>query len=316
VRFRIDPWDVEYGASVGAELAATEVEVNLSVELPTEAWRPIGSRPDVALPSVVLFVDGVRRIDARLWIEAPDGEVRPGVCASYAAGVVRCAADEPAGIVHARVARSVFSASPHVAPVVTRHGAYEVAMAAADTPEALWLAIQQRMGRQEIEAAETARRECGDEDALVVVDGPLTGRQHVRRAVGVVKSHGVAYLPPEQNVCVATLAAGERTPLFTIGGRWARHSWYLRLPGGDDAPWAGVVRVECSADLGPADASALADSVAALLPRYASEAHKDARAPQNLYPIAGLERDLRHRLGDARILYRALRRAAAETAAA
>ena len=47
-----------------------------------------------------------------------------------------------------------------------------------------------------------------------------------------------------------------------------------------------------------------------LLPAFASEAHKDARAPQNLYPIGGLERELRHRLGDAELLYRALRAAA------
>lgn len=44
--------------------------------------------------------------------------------------------------------------------------------------------------------------------------------------------------------------------------------------------------------------------------RYASEEYKDARAPQNLYPIAGLERVLRRRLGDARLLYRALRESA------
>ncbi len=48
----------------------------------------------------------------------------------------------------------------------------------------------------------------------------------------------------------------------------------------------------------------------ATLPRYASVEYKDSRAPQNLYPIAGLERDLRRRLGDTRLLYRALRAAA------
>ena len=47
------------------------------------------------------------------------------------------------------------------------------------------------------------------------------------------------------------------------------------------------------------------------LGRYASEPYKDPRAPQNLYPIGGLERDLRHRLGDARLVFRALRVAAA-----
>ena len=42
------------------------------------------------------------------------------------------------------------------------------------------------------------------------------------------------------------------------------------------------------------------------MPRYASEPHKDPRAPQNLYPIGGLERELRRRLGDPDLLYRAL----------
>src|SRR5262249_40362723 len=62
---------------------------------------------------------------------------------------------------------------------------------------------------------------------------------------------------------------------------WSRHSWYLRLPGPSGAPWAGVVRCECSPDLAPADAIALADTTAAVLPRFASEPHKDTRAPPN-----------------------------------
>ena len=73
---------------------------------------------------------------------------------------------------------------------------------------------------------------------------------------------------------------------------------------------AGIVRCECSADVGTEGAVRLADWSAATLPRYASAAHKDARAPQNLYPIGGLERELRRRLGDSRLLYRALRSAA------
>lgn len=43
----------------------------------------------------------------------------------------------------------------------------------------------------------------------------------------------------------------------------------------------------------------------------ASSPHKDPRAPQNLVPIGGLERELRHRLGDQQLLYRSLRGAAA-----
>ena len=53
-----------------------------------------------------------------------------------------------------------------------------------------------------------------------------------------------------------------------------------------------------------------ANEVTVTLPRYASAPHKEARAPQNLYPIAGLENNLRGRLGNQQILERALRVAA------
>jgi hypothetical protein len=56
--------------------------------------------------------------------------------------------------------------------------------------------------------------------------------------------------------------------------------------------------------------------VGATLPRFASQPHNDPRAPQNLHPIAGLERELKRRLGDRDLLERALRQAAAAAAAA
>jgi hypothetical protein len=60
----------------------------------------------------------------------------------------------------------------------------------------------------------------------------------------------------------------------------------------------------------PAGNGCLGDLTAILLPPLASAPHKDLRAPQSLVPIGGLERQLRHRLGDQHILYRALRAAA------
>jgi hypothetical protein len=126
-----------------------------------------------------------------------------------------------------------------------------------------------------------------------------------------VKTHHRQYLPEALRPLLRSLEPGQRTPLFRIGGPFLRQSWYVRLPGGGDGPMAGIVRCECSPHVVTADAVRLAGWSAAVLPRYASEAHKDARAPQNVYPIAGLERELRRRLGDARLLYRALRVAAA-----
>ena len=95
--------------------------------------------------------------------------------------------------------------------------------------------------------------------------------------------------------------------MFTIDGMWTRHSWYMRLPGPGGSPRAGIVRYECSPEL--SGIGAIAEVSARVLPRYASEAHKDSRAPQNL-PISGLERELRHRLGDQAVMYRGLRAAA------
>ena len=104
---------------------------------------------------------------------------------------------------------------------------------------------------------------------------------------------------------------GQRTPAFTMGTSWRRNSWYLQLPGTPGVPWSGIVRLECSADLPAAEVIRLADLTARLLPPLASSPHKDPRAPQNLVPIGGLERELRHRLGDQQLLYRSLRAAAA-----
>nr|BFE68778.1 hypothetical protein GCM10020092_020790 [Actinoplanes digitatis] len=57
----------------------------------------------------------------------------------------------------------------------------------------------------------------------------------------------------------------------------------------------------------------LAEISSAVLPRFASSAYKDPRAPQNLVPIAGLERRLRGLLGDSRVLHRALTLATARS---
>jgi hypothetical protein len=55
------------------------------------------------------------------------------------------------------------------------------------------------------------------------------------------------------------------------------------------------------------EAARLADAATRAVTRFASSPIKDPRAPQNLVPVGGLERHLRHRLGDRDLLERALR---------
>jgi hypothetical protein len=94
-----------------------------------------------------------------------------------------------------------------------------------------------------------------------------------------------------------------------MGTSWRRYAWYLRLPTRSIAPWAGIVRCEAGTNLPIEELNTLADITALILPGLAGVDYKDPRAPQNLIPIGGLEKILRHRLGDRGLLYRALRAA-------
>ena len=66
------------------------------------------------------------------------------------------------------------------------------------------------------------------------------------------------------------------------------------------------MRLETSGGLDLARVRALADLSARYLPRFASDPARDPRAPQNLYPIGGLEARLRHLLGDPSLIRRAI----------
>ncbi len=310
MRFSVDPWDPAYGiANEVEELDPTSAEVNVDVERGADEWAPLRPR-GVARAESVVFVDGVRRVEARVWLHEGAGPPSAAICASYAAGAVRC--DGSARVGPVLVERGLFTSRGDAETVGTPAGPFPVRLAATDTIEALALALQDEMGAAERAVAALA---CDEAPAdLVVVDGPLRGGQQATRAVGYVKTHRVAYLPSDLHVVVGRLTAGERSPLFLLGTTWRRLAWYVRLPGAGDAPWAGVVRCECGPDLAVTEAASLADLVTVTLQRYASEPHKEPRAPQNLYPIAGLERELRRRLGDPHILYRALRRSAHSSA--
>ncbi len=216
--------------------------------------------------------------------------------------------DGAAQVQATEVRRALLCADRDCPDVVTRHGRYRALPAPSDDPDALSIELQGRMAELEKLVSEQAAHAAGDDDAaLLVVDGPLRERHGLARAVGFVKTHQRSYLPDAVAAVVPALDDGQRTPLFLTPGRFGRWSWYLRLPCERIHGWAGIVRGEADRDLGIADAARLADITAALLPRFASAAHKDPRAPQNLYPIAGLEQALRRRLGDPLLLLRALR---------
>jgi hypothetical protein len=321
MRFAVESWAPDFGAAGdGSGLSDSDAEVDVTVEMAAADWSPL--TPTATPAGSLLFIDGVQRIDARIWVtasppSAADGPARSdveaelarlGVCASWAAGAVLC--DGRADVVAVDVRRGVLCPGDDVEPIVTRHGTYQPrppARSSAGDPlnEALGQARGDLEARVAIEAASATPAD------LVIVDGPLGDRRHIPGAVGYVKAHHVSYLPRSLQAVQVALGAGQRTPLFSIGGRRYRYSWYLRLPTeATSHPGAGMVRCEAAGELSIPDAAALADRVTVTLPRFASRPHQDPRAPQNLHPIAGLERRLRHCLGEATLLERALRHAA------
>ena len=314
VSFSVDPWDPSYGMAYGEEMTGeslqeSSAELVLDLELPPDQWRPLTADAQLPVPGTILFLDGVRRVDARVWVHGSDPQPTAGIAASYAAGLV--CLNGSARITDVTVERGLFTAAPDAADIDSRHAVYVASKAPGPGMDKLTLALQQHLSDAEVQLALLFRKEHPDANDLLFVDGPLRGRTHLDRTIGFIKTHHTTYLPAEQAAVVSALRPGQRSPAFGMGTSWRRNSWYLRLPGSSGAPWSGVVRLECSADLPVPEVKRLAELSALLLPPLASSPHKDPRAPQNLVPIGGLERELRRRLGDQQLLYRSLRAAAA-----
>ena len=305
-RLYVEDWSPEYGAPFESDpdsLPSEEV-VDTSVEV-RGAWEPIPGRDDGVRR--VAFVDGVQRIEGSLRYEDGD-RAALGIATVYAVGATLWDRDARASTVRdVRVERiAIFRGGerPDFPAIPGLHYAVE-AVDGADVA-ALRSTLDTRRGQ-----AETALlRTLVGEGCFVVADGRLhdLGPHDV---VGYIKSHHRSYLGPPEARAIGALRAGERTPMFLIPERtFARYSWYVRLM---DIPhghaWSGIARVEAPEAIGVERARVLADRTAALLPLAAMPLHLDARAPQNLVPIAALEKELRRWLGDDGLVRRALRAA-------
>ncbi|HXY72233.1 MAG TPA: hypothetical protein VEM41_06805 [Actinomycetota bacterium] len=307
-RLFVEGWAPDYGAPFEPveELAPAEGSVDVTVE--RSDWGPLDGTDDGA--TRIAFVDGVRRVDARLTVDDPTVGPVPGICGTFAVGAA-CWDREAreTTIDAARVERlAVISGRrEEQLPPVALDPPYRTEAIADPDPDALVRHVHTRMRRAEGECA-TAMARGG---WFVVADGPLNDLSP-QQTIGYVKSHRVTYLPALQGETVTVLGTGQRTPLFTIAA-YERYSWYVRLarpPGGHS--WSGVVRCEASGALPRAEVLAMADRSAAVLPLVASQEHLDPRAPQNLVPIGALERSLRHLMGDRGLVYRAVRAAVME----
>jgi uncharacterized protein len=314
---RLDPWQVEYGSELplGAPAEETERETVLAdVERPVSDWCALTPDPGAlaaagALPRRLVFIDGVRRIEARV-LARRQGRVVHGAFGSFGVGCV-LVSDGTAVCGEAEIHRLLALDSGESVPEAIDVGpalSYRAVSVAESDPDAPLRRIQDEMRLCE---ERRARALADREGTLVVADGPLTFGDPLRGgAVGYIKRLFKLYLDPALLPILAQLPSGARTPLFALTSqrRFSRFSWFLRLaarhPG--DSDLAGLVRLEVSDSVGVAAARRLADATTVLLPPFAPSRGRDPRAPQNLLPIGALEQQLRRRLGDARVIRRRL----------
>ncbi|MFA7248460.1 MAG: hypothetical protein WC273_02400 [Dehalococcoidia bacterium] len=304
----VEDWSPEYGAPFESDPDSLPSEAD-SVETAVEvrgAWEPLPGRDDGVRH--VAFVDGVQRLEARLTLDDPDTGPVPGICAAYAVGASvwdrEARASTFAEITVGRVAVFGDAALPEL-PLVPGLE-YVVESAEGNDVPSLRSRLDTRRGQAETDVVR--RLLLGER--FVIADGRIHDLG-AHDMVGYIKSHHHQYLQAAERRVVGALRAGERTPIFLIPERqFQRYSWYVRIaqvPHGHS--WSGIARVEAPEAIGIERARILADRTAALLPLAAMPLHMDARAPQNLVPIAALEKELRRWLGDEGLVRRALREA-------
>lgn len=297
---RLDPWTPAYESAVQLEedYGAAPADVDAFVE--TEDWRP--HTPEfVQCPQKIAFIDGVQRVEMRV-IGDEDGRMVYGAFASIGIGsvIVRdgaCAVEPEAPV---RVLALSDGASHERVSVPCGNATldFEATSTHESGPSAPIQAVQSARRTAEVQLGEALEERGHD---MVVVDGRLNW-QPKRKAmvIGLVKTLHKQYLQPAQSQVIAKLPPRYRTPIFRIGRDRAAYSWYIRLTEGHpiDHPWSGVVRIETLEAIGIEAAVRTADLTAQHLPEFASSPVHDPRAPQNLYPIGGLEEQLKHALGD------------------
>jgi hypothetical protein len=212
LQVRLDPWQVDYGT----ELPLEDVEADhpdeavvLDIELAAGEWRPV-TPGETHPPSRLVFVDGVRRLEARLIIRRGE-RLCHGAFGSYAVGAVGVA-DGVATCLTPRVGHVVVVGSGEsllgsitVAPGLS----YRPVSTLDSDADAPLRAIQERMRLAE----ERLGKELANTgDTLVIVDGPLTFEEPLRgAAVGYIKRIFKLYLPQEHLGLLAQLRSDQES---------------------------------------------------------------------------------------------------------
>lgn len=321
MQITLDPWGSDYSSQVATphDMDSEETTVQ-ALEEPIEdgPWKPRCPQP-LILPRMTAVIDGVMRSDARAMVTQDDVRFLGLFCSHATGAVIVAQRVERVRIVEMQVQRLFITGSGQSGPDTVHVPAgtstpltYISHSSPATTPDNLSEALINEMRQAESNIAE----KLSGPDGLILADGNLTYIGGSSSVVGVIKSIYRMYLSTKRTKILEHLEAGQRTPLFRIQGGKKRESYdvfscYLRLtqPRRIEHVFTGLVRLEVKASLGPDKAIALLDQAAVKVFALASRSPKDPRAPQNLLPVGGLERQLRRRLGDPKLVRRGIEKA-------
>lgn len=307
-RLFLDPWPPDYDSAVQIdEMDSESPEVDVCVE--ASEWKAIRCRGVDSLP-LMCFVDGVRRVEARVISQTSD-QIIYGLFGSTGVGTVLCRngiAEMDLLTIRRYLIIGLQKEQTQSLRVGETDLQFEGIAVPMNDPLTPLQELQNLMRTSEMELGQSLL----SEEACVFVDGPLSYFTTAKKAlVGIIKTMHRLYLPSECRPLLSQLRAGERTPLFLIHDekqRYDRYSCYLRLvdPRVIEHPLAGIVRLEVRAAVDLDKIVSLMDYASCELPRFASSPIRDPRAPQNLVPIGTLEDELRRRLGDPVLIRRAI----------
>lgn len=297
-----EDWDPSYGVPATFDFDDSD-DVAL-VEADAGHVAPGSSRPEP-----MCFIDGRRRVELQLWAEQRLSGARvPGIAGCYAVGAVAVRPGFQARYEGIRVGRVAIWGGGHAGDLRSPAGHCWVSdSTTSDEPAELVARLQDRMRLAEGQLA----LDAAAQGWTVVLDGPLNRIRSLHQLVtGYVKTHRRQLLPTADHARVPQLEVGWRTALYAAGSD--RYTCYVRVghprPGG--SAWTGIARLEFPATAGVEAVAARADHLAATLPHFAGQPHRDPRAPVNLNVIRNLEQHLGRQMGSEDFAKRAARDAA------
>ena len=324
-QIRLEPWATEYDSPIRLTDEEDKFIEPIDITVESKEWKVFQPATSANIPKKIVFVDGRRRLDSR-FLGQKDKEILYGVFATVAVGAVLVERKAQRATCFKPTIKRAIAVGGNLRPPVTHvpcpFGSkatltYDLCLTSCEnSPEASFSSIQKAMLEAEARLAEEFNN---NPDIFVIRDGPLLYGSYKSPGLtlGYIKTMGKQYLTGDAAQILWHLKLGERTPIFLIGkpesfkSHW---SWYLRSGERNIVPknlgyhnLHGIVRLDLYSEVPLEKAREIANLSTVLIPQYASHPIQDPRAPQNLTPVRGLEKELGRYMGDRKLIERRLR---------